>query len=150
MSKASCRTAAQKFFTLGTFRKEWDTNTPVPKRRSDIEERSACYSKDIQACGQAKLPDIDDKKIAEARANGKKFLIVCVDALDRLRGDRDLGYYYASFNLPSEVAAFIRNHATGDWGPIDIRDYCTTVIELKVADRAIVHDPETWLAALET
>lgn len=86
------------------------------------------------------------KQIDKARADGKRFLLVCADTMDRIKGDRDLGYYYPAVNAPPEVITMIANHQLGEWDPNNVKDHCEAIIELREAEEPVIHDPAEWLA----
>ena len=84
-----------------------------------------------------------------ARADGRRYLLVCYDVWDRRRGDEDLGYYYPSFDGAHEVAAFLADKqlAVDTTGYADV---CEAVIDLERAtgdfDVAWCEAPADWLA----
>ncbi|PZX13614.1 hypothetical protein LX81_03163 [Palleronia aestuarii] len=93
--------------------------------------------------GSLKLGFDFDSRCDAARASGRRYLLVCVDMFDRMRGDRDMGFYYPAFDRAQEVADYIRNHAIGVPDPSDNRDRCEAIAELGAT--TIVHDPAQWL-----
>lgn len=79
----------------------------------------------------------------EARREGRSLLAVCFDTFDRLRGDKDLGYYCAAFDSPAELRIFLADRQTGQWEPGRLNDFCEVVIDLQDGDRH--HVPAAWL-----
>ena len=90
-----------------------------------------------------------EERIAKARADGRAFLLVCVDSFDRMRGDEDMGYYYPVLDSHAQVAAYIASHQLGAWDPTDVRDWCEAIVEIQGAKSAEIHAPADWLAARE-
>jgi len=79
----------------------------------------------------------------KARREGRAFLAVCFDTFDRLRGDKDLGYYYPAFDTPDELRIFLADKQTGQWEPGCLNDFCEAVIELRDGER--LFEPSHWL-----
>ncbi|MFC5584208.1 hypothetical protein ACFPOD_03720 [Nitratireductor kimnyeongensis] len=85
-------------------------------------------------------------RIEKAKADGKRFLLVCADTMDRIKGDKDLGYYYPDLETPEDVVRYISRFQLGKWTAGDLRDHCEAVIELGGTAEPVFHDPVAWLA----
>lgn len=86
------------------------------------------------------------RRIKKTKAVGQRFLLVCFDTMDRMRGDSDLGYYYPALDDPQDVAAMVGGCQLGEWNPHDARDHCEAVIDLHDGEEPVFHDPAAWLA----
>lgn len=91
---------------------------------------------------------------ANARRGGYRFVLVCYDSFDRLRGDDDLGYYYPILDTAAAVRNDIAAHRLhlGRIPPwADLNDVCEAVINLETAGLELTEadcvDPRQWLAA---
>jgi len=88
-------------------------------------------------------------RFARAKAAGHRYLLVCFDSFDRMRGDEDLGAYYVTAESEQEVRERLKGLQLGAWDVRNPADGCEAVIDLRQADvfsEAVCEDPTRWLA----
>lgn len=92
--------------------------------------------------------DVIAKRYQSAKSSGRRYLLVCFDTFDRLRGDKDLGYYYQEFDDAKAVHSRLGELQTGEWNPSDSRDCCVAVIDLLSSpefSENLCKSPALWL-----
>ena len=94
----------------------------------------------------------------KARQQGRRYLLVCYDCYDRMRGDDDLGYYYPAFNTATETKQRLAGYGERlgrdvypGSEPGGMNDVCVAVVDLETAGGDVMDtdclDPRQWLAA---
>lgn len=90
------------------------------------------------------------RRFREAKAAKRRYMLICFDTYDRMRGDADLGYFYPAFDTEEEVRQFLKGKQLCEWTPRNLADCCEAVIDLERTGTELFpgdsQKPQEWLA----